>query len=156
MPVGFTSGFASWLNGCCRISVSEAVDGQTVHAGQAVVAKGGYHLRVQVRRGEFVTRLGDDPPVNRHRPSVDALFDSVVTEVGARAQGILLTGMGDDGAEGLLHLRRIGATTIAESEESAIVFGMPREAIARGAASMVLGLDEISSYLNSVQSDEVI
>jgi two-component system chemotaxis response regulator CheB len=156
MPAGFTESFAGWLDKCCRISVSEAVDGQTVGVGQAVVAKGGLHLRVRLRQGSIVTLLGDDPPVNLHRPSVDVLFDSVVSEVGARAHGVLLTGMGDDGADGLLRLRQVGALTIAESEESAVVFGMPKEAILRGAASMVLGLDEISTLLGSVQSDEAI
>jgi two-component system chemotaxis response regulator CheB len=156
MPAGFTASFAGWLDTCCSLSVSEATDGQSIHSGQVVVAKGGLHLRVRVRQGNVVTILGDDAPVNRHRPSVDALFDSVVTEVGARAHGILLTGMGDDGADGLLRLRQAGAMTIAESEESAVVFGMPKEAIARGGAAMVMGLDEISNYLVSVQSDEVI
>jgi two-component system chemotaxis response regulator CheB len=155
MPPGFTASFANWLDSCCKLQILEAVDGRAITSGQAVIAKGGQHLRVRVRQGQFVSVLGTDAPVNRHRPSVDALFDSVVTEAGARAHGILLTGMGDDGANGLLRLRQIGAMTIAESEESAVVFGMPKEAIARGAAAMVLGLDEISSYLGSVHFDEV-
>jgi two-component system chemotaxis response regulator CheB len=156
MPVGFTAGFADWLDKCCPLAVSEAIDGQPLATGQAVIAKGGFHLRIRRRYGRLTTVVSDDAPVNRHRPSVDALFDSVVTELGAHAHAVLLTGMGDDGAAGLLRLRNAGAITIAESEESAVVFGMPKEAIARGAASMILGLSEISSFLGSVQSDEVI
>ncbi|MGC4066338.1 MAG: chemotaxis-specific protein-glutamate methyltransferase CheB [Polyangiaceae bacterium] len=156
MPAGFTTSFASWLDDCCRVSVSEATDGQFVTTGQAIVARGGAHLRVRVRATGISVMLGDDPPVNRHRPSVDALFDSVSSEVGGRALGLLLTGMGDDGARGLLRMRQSGATTIAESESSAVVFGMPKEAIARGAAELVLGLDDINAYFNSVPMDEVL
>jgi two-component system chemotaxis response regulator CheB len=156
MPAGFTTSFASWLDDCCRVKVFEATDGQTVTTGQAIVARGGAHLRVRVRATGISVMLGDDPPVNRHRPSVDALFDSVSSELGGRALGVLLTGMGDDGARGLLRMRQAGATTIAESESSAVVFGMPKEAIARGAAEMVLGLDEINAYFSSVPMDEVL
>jgi two-component system chemotaxis response regulator CheB len=156
MPAGFTTSFAKWLNDCCRVNVVEATEGLTVTTGQAVVARGGTHLRVRARALGITVLLGEEPPVNRHRPSVDVLFDSVSSELGGRALGVLLTGMGDDGARGLLRMRQAGATTIAESESSAVVFGMPKEAIARGAAELVLGLDEINAYLGSVPTDEVL
>lgn len=156
MPMGFTASFAGWLDACCSLSVTEATNGQTIGQGQAVVAKGGHHLRVRYLQGKVVTYLSNDEPINRHRPSVDALFDSVSTELGALAHGILLTGMGDDGARGLLRLRQSGARTIAESEESAVVFGMPKEAIARGAAEMVFDLDAISAFLTAAASGEAI
>jgi two-component system chemotaxis response regulator CheB len=155
MPVGFTASFANWLDGCCKVQVSEASEGRLVTPGQAVIARGGQHLRVRIRNGQAYSVLGDEAPVNRHRPSVDVLFDSVVAQFGAKAHGILLTGMGDDGAEGLLRLRQTGATTIAESEESAVVFGMPKEAILRGAAAQVLSLEEIAGYLGSIHFEEV-
>jgi two-component system chemotaxis response regulator CheB len=155
MPVGFTASFANWLDGCCKIQVSEASEGRLVTSGQAVIARGGQHLRVRIRNGQAYSVLGDEAPVNRHRPSVDVLFDSVISQFGAKAHGILLTGMGDDGADGLLRLRQTGAKTIAESEESAVVFGMPKEAIMRGAAAMVLSLEEIAGYLGSTHFEEV-
>jgi chemotaxis response regulator CheB len=153
MPPGFTASFAGWLDGCCSLSVSEATDGQRVERGQAVVGRGGEHLRVRLQGGQFFACLGTDPPVNRHRPSVDALFDSVLEEVVARTVAILLTGMGDDGASGLVRLRQRGALTIAESRESAVVFGMPKEAIDRGGACHVLPVDDIPSFLMTIRRE---
>lgn len=147
MPPGFTASFASWLDACCALSVSEASDGMRVDAGQVVIARGGEHLRLQAHGGQLYVSLGADLPVNRHRPSVDALFDSVPDDLGARTLAVLLTGMGDDGANGLLRLRQRGAYTVAESKETAVVFGMPKEAIDRGGACQVLPLHDIHSLL---------
>jgi two-component system chemotaxis response regulator CheB len=139
MPEYFTRLFAERLNGLCQIPVQEAQNNQPVRAGHAYIAPGGQHLRVH-RGGEpghFVLRLSADDPVNLHRPSVDVLFDSVASVLGNRAVGVILTGMGRDGAAGLLRLKRAGAYTLAQDEATSVVFGMPREAIALGAVDEV-------------------
>lgn len=147
MPEGFTKSFAERLNRNCAVRVSEATDGDRVMPGHVLIAPGNLHLEV-VRSGAFTTvkvRPGD--PVNRHRPSVDVLFDSCARQLGANAAGAILTGMGNDGAKGLLAMRRAGARTVAQDEATCVVFGMPKEAIQMGAAEHVLPLDRIADHL---------
>ncbi len=141
MPEKFTAAFADRLNSLCAIEVREAKNGDRVLEGCALIAPGGYHTQV-VRNGAFyVTEVFDAPPVNRHKPAVDVLFRSVAKSAGHNALGIILTGMGDDGARGLLAMKQAGAKTVAQDEASSIVFGMPKEAIKLGAADHVCGLD---------------
>ena len=140
MPEGFTRAFADRLDQICAIEVKEAAAGDEVRPGRALVAPGDQHLRVKRSGGRFLVELDREPLVSRHRPSVDVLFRSVAAAAGARAVGVIMTGMGADGAEGLLEMKRAGASTIAQDEASCIVFGMPREAIALGAADEVVPL----------------
>ncbi len=143
MPEGFTAAFATRLNSLCRIEVKEAAPGDRVTPGRALIARGNHHLRLARSGARYLVDIRDGPPVGRHRPSVDALFDSVATEAGPNAIGVLLTGMGSDGADGLCRMKRAGAATIAQNEETCVVFGMPREAIVRGAVDDVLPLERI-------------
>ncbi len=144
MPENFTKSFAARLDRMCEISVKEAVDGDRVLPGQALIAPGNLHMEI-AREGAFhVVRTQAHAPVNRHRPSVDVLFDSGAAAIAKQSVAVLLTGMGADGAAGLLKLKQQGAHTIAQDEDSSIVFGMPREAIALGAANQVLPLDRIA------------
>jgi two-component system chemotaxis response regulator CheB len=145
MPAGFTAAFAEHLNGLCRIEVREALPGDRVLPGRALIAKGNRHLLVQRRGSELVVELNEDAPVCRHRPSVDVLFRSVAEAAGPRAVGVILTGMGADGAEGLLAMKKAGASTIAQDEATSVVFGMPKEAIDRGAVDIVLPLQRIAA-----------
>ena len=144
MPPGFTKSFAQRLNGLCRITVKEAEHGERVLPGHAYIAPGHAHLLLARSGANYIANLSDDPPVNRHRPSVDVLFRSAAQFAGKNAIGVILTGMGRDGAAGLLDMRRAGAFTFAQDEASCIVFGMPREAIAMGAADDVAPLSDIS------------
>ena len=143
MPPGFTQSFAHRLDGLCRITVKEAVHGELILPGHAYIAPGGYHLSMSRMGAQYLIQLDQEPPVNRHRPSIDVLFDSAAKAVGKNAIGIILTGMGRDGAAGLLRLRQAGAYTFAQDEASCVVFGMPREAIALGAATEVVGIVEM-------------
>jgi two-component system, chemotaxis family, protein-glutamate methylesterase/glutaminase len=147
MPAEFTGRFAARLDGICRPRVSEAQDGERVLPGHAYVAPGGRHLTLKRNGSGYVVRIHDDPPVNRHRPSVDVLFDSAADQAGADAIGVLLTGMGKDGARGLLAMRDTGAWTIAQDEATSVVFGMPREAIAIGAAQEVLPIEAVGAAI---------
>ncbi|RUR30998.1 chemotaxis response regulator protein-glutamate methylesterase [Vreelandella andesensis] len=147
MPGGFTRSFAERLDRLCRISVKEATDGERVLPGHAYIAPGDQHLELGRSGANYVVRLNDGPPVNRHRPSVDVLFHSASKHAGKNAIGVILTGMGKDGAAGLLEMRDAGAATLAQNEESCVVFGMPREAIAVGGAVEVVALDDIPSRL---------
>jgi two-component system, chemotaxis family, protein-glutamate methylesterase/glutaminase len=144
MPAGFTRSFAERLDGLCRIAVSEAVQGERILPGHAYIAPGGYHLSLTRSGANYVAQVDLEPPVNRHRPSVDVLFDSAAKHAGKNAIGVILTGMGRDGAEGLLRMRQAGAYTLAQDEASCVVFGMPREAIALGAANEVVPLADMS------------
>lgn len=144
MPPGFTKSFAQRLDGLCRITVKEAEHGERVLPGHAYIAPGGYHLSLARSGANYVAHLDQEPPVNRHRPSIDVLFDSVAKHAGRNAIGVILTGMGKDGAEGLLRMKQAGAYTLAQDEASCVVFGMPREAIALGAAHEVAPLSEMS------------
>ncbi|SOD25507.1 response regulator receiver modulated CheB methylesterase [Variovorax sp. YR752] len=144
MPAGFTRSFAQRLDGLCRINVKEAEHGERVLPGYAYIAPGGFHLSLARSGANYVAHLDQEPPVNRHRPSIDVLFDSAARHAGKNAIGIILTGMGRDGAEGLLRMKRAGAHTLAQDEASCVVFGMPREAIALGAVDDVSPLSEVS------------
>jgi len=143
MPEGFTRAFAGRLNGLSAMEVKEAEDGDPVKSGAVLLAPGNRHLTVARDGPRFVARVDSTPHVNRHRPSVDVLFRSVAETFGSRSIGVLLTGMGRDGASGLLDMKNRGAQTIAQDESSSVVFGMPKEAIALGAASRILPLENI-------------
>ncbi|GAB3286084.1 protein-glutamate methylesterase/protein-glutamine glutaminase [Parahaliea aestuarii] len=147
MPGGFTRSFAQRLNRLCQIEVKEAEDGERILPGHAYIAPGDSHLRLARSGANYIARLDGGPPVNRHRPSVDVLFKSAAEQAGRNAIGVLLTGMGKDGAQGLLTMREAGAQTVAQDEASSLVFGMPREAIALGGAGEVLALDDIAPSL---------
>jgi len=151
MPEKFTAAFARRLNALCEVDVKEAEDGDLVIAGRVLIAPGNHHMllrRIGMRYDVLVT---DGPPVCRHRPSVDVLFRSAAQSAGENAAGILLTGMGDDGAQGLLEMRQAGSLTIAQDQESCVVFGMPHEAIKRGAADEVLPLERIAGAILNYQ-----
>lgn len=144
MPAAFTKSFAQRLDGLCRISVKEAQHGERILPGHAYVAPGDAHLLVTRSGANYVTELSSGPPVNRHRPSVDVLFRSAANVVGRNAVGVILTGMGKDGAAGMLEMKQAGAHTFAQDEASCVVFGMPREAIAVGAVDDVVPLKDMS------------
>lgn len=151
MPENFTRAFADRLNQDCAIEVSEARDGTPLRQGMALIAPGNYHTVVNQRGSELVVNVMDGPLVSRHRPSVDVLFRSVAVSAGRNAIGVIMTGMGDDGAQGLLEMKEAGAVTIAQDEASCVVFGMPREAIARGAVDIVAPLERVAQQaLNSI------
>jgi two-component system, chemotaxis family, protein-glutamate methylesterase/glutaminase len=150
MPELYTAAFARRLATLCRIEVKEAADGDRVTPGRALIAPGNRHLAVRRSGAIYHASLLDGPPVNRHRPSVDVLFRSVAQVAGRNGVGVLLTGMGSDGAQGLLEMRQAGAHTVAEDERTAVVFGMPKEAIALGAAADVLPLDRIADRVLDV------
>ncbi len=147
MPEKFTKTWADRMNQLCRISVKEAEDGDSVLPGHALVAPGNYHMTLVRNGARYSVRINQNEPVNRHRPSVDVMFDSVAEYAGGNAVGVILTGMGGDGARGLLRMKEAGAYTIAQDEASCVVFGMPREAIKLGAADIVRPLDDIASAI---------
>jgi len=144
MPPGFTRSFAARMNTLSRISVSEAVDGERVLPGHAYIAPGDLHLRLAKSGSNYIVALDRSEPVNRHRPSVEVLFHSVASVAGRNAIGVMLTGMGRDGAAAMLEMRKAGSFNIAQDEASCVVFGMPREAIAMGAVDEVLPVTEIA------------
>ncbi|MFC5300238.1 chemotaxis protein CheB [Azospira restricta] len=143
MPAQFTTTFAERLNTHCAIEVREATDGDRVEPGLALIAPGGKHMLVRRSGGHYCVSVIDGPPVNRHRPSVDVLFRSVANCAGPAATGIIMTGMGDDGARGMKEMADAGAHTVAQDEKSCVVFGMPKVAIELGAVREVLPLDRI-------------
>ncbi len=147
MPEMFTRSFAQRLNELCRITVKEAVDGETVLRGQALIAPGNKHTLLKRSGARYYVEVKDGPLVNRHRPSVDVLFRSTARYAGNNARGILMTGMGADGAKGLLEMKQAGARTAAQDESSCVVFGMPKEAIKLGAADKILALDKIAGFI---------
>lgn len=147
LPAAFTPSFAARLAAQCPMDVRPARDGDRLRPGLALVAPGDHHMLVRRVGSGYVIRLVDGPRVHHHRPSVDVLFDSVASAAGDRAAGVLLTGMGADGAQGLLRIRRTGGFTLAESEETCVVFGMPRQAIAMDAAVCVAPLHQIAPIL---------
>jgi two-component system chemotaxis response regulator CheB len=153
MPEKFTAAFAQRLDSICQISVKEAQGGERVVPGQALIAPGGRHLLLRRSGAQYHVDVVDGPLVNRHRPSVDVLFRSVAKCAGANALGIIMTGMGDDGAAGLLEMRTAGAATVAQDEESCVVFGMPREAIKRGAVQKTVGLNAIGREISSQRGE---
>jgi two-component system chemotaxis response regulator CheB len=150
MPETFTTAFAARLNASCAAEVREAHDGDEVLPGRVLIAPGNRHLAVRREGRRFLAQVADGPLVSRHRPSVDVLFRSVAQAAGARAVGAILTGMGEDGAQGLLEMRQAGAHTIAQDEASCVVFGMPREAIELGAARVVAPLSGIAAAILGV------
>jgi two-component system chemotaxis response regulator CheB len=145
MPERFTSQFAARLDGLCAITVKEAASGDSVLRGQALIAPGNHHLLLKRSGARYYVEVSDGPLVNRHRPSVDVLFRSTARYAGANAVGVILTGMGDDGARGMLEMHQAGAQTLAQDEASCVVFGMPAEAIKHGGVDRVLPLDRIAS-----------
>jgi two-component system chemotaxis response regulator CheB len=147
MPEGFTRSYARRLDGACQVRVSEARDGDRVLPGHVLIAPGNFHLSVVRSGAQFLARVSGGEPVNRHRPSVDVLFESCARALGANAIGVILTGMGGDGARGLLAMRRAGAYTVAQDEATCAVFGMPREAIALGAVDEVAPLGEVAGLV---------
>ena len=147
MPPGFTKSYAARLDGLCRISVAEAQDGERILPGHAYLAPGGHHLSVERSGANYIARVRDGEPVNRHKPSVEVLFESDARVVGRNALGVMLTGMGGDGAVAMRAMRDAGSWNIAQDEASCVVFGMPREAIAHGAANEVLPLAQIAPRL---------
>jgi two-component system, chemotaxis family, protein-glutamate methylesterase/glutaminase len=164
MPENFTRAFANRLNQDCGIEVQEARDDTPLRRGLALIAPGNFHGVVNNNGASLVVNVMDGPLVSRHRPSVDVLFRSVAVSAGRNAVGVIMTGMGDDGAQGLLEMKDTGAVTIAQDEASCVVFGMPREAISRGAVDFVLPLDQIARHslqllsmysqnMSSLQSD---
>ena len=144
MPEAFTNAFARRLDGLCKISVKEATDGERILPGHAYIAPGHSHLLLKRSGANYVTELNQGEPVNRHRPSVDVLFRSAANCAGANAIGVILTGMGKDGAAGMLEMKQKGAYNFAQNEESCVVFGMPKEAIAVGAVDEVVALSDMA------------
>ncbi|MEW6500322.1 MAG: protein-glutamate methylesterase/protein-glutamine glutaminase [Thermodesulfobacteriota bacterium] len=152
MPEGFTRAFAQRLDGICRIRVKEAEDGDTVLRGQALIAPGNRHTLLKRSGARYFVEVKDGPLVCRHRPSVDVLFRSTARYAGKNAIGVIMTGMGDDGAHGMLEMKGAGAYTIAQDEKSCVVFGMPKEAIALGGVDKVLSLDRIAQEVLRMQT----
>ena len=147
MPPGFTTSFAARLNGLCQITVKEAVNGERILPGHAYIAPGGTQFHVARSGANYVAVVDDGPPVNRHKPSVEVLFKSAAAVVGRNAFGIMLTGMGNDGAAAMREMKDAGSYNYVQDEATCIVFGMPREAIAHGAADEVLPLGQIAPAL---------
>ncbi|MDM4764594.1 chemotaxis response regulator protein-glutamate methylesterase [Pelomonas sp. SE-A7] len=147
MPPGFTKSYAARLDGLCKIRVKEAVDGERILPGHGYIAPGGLHLSVERSGANYIARVQDGEPVNRHKPSVETLFLSAARVVGPNALGIMLTGMGADGARAMKVMKDAGSYNFCQDEQSCVVFGMPREAIAAGAADEVLPLNQIAPRL---------
>jgi len=143
MPEKFTAAFAARLDSLCQIAVKEAQNNDRVIQGRALIAPGGKHMLMKRSGAQYFVEVVDGPLVNRHRPSVDVLFRSVAKCAGANALGVIMTGMGDDGAAGLLEMRHAGAHTLAQNEETCVVYGMPKEAVKRGAVEKTVPLDQI-------------
>jgi two-component system chemotaxis response regulator CheB len=147
MPAGFTRSFADRLDGLCRIRVKEAQDGDRILQGHAFLAPGGNHMAIARLGATYMVRVAPGQPVNRHCPSVDVMFNSAARHVGSNAVGVILTGMGNDGAKGLSAMKQSGACTIAQNEATCVVFGMPKEAIALGGADHTLPLESIAGKI---------
>jgi len=147
MPEGFTAAFSQRLDSICQITVKEAANNDTVLPGHALIAPGNHHLLLKRSGARYFVEIKDGPLVSRHRPSVDVLFRSTARYAGRNAISVIMTGMGDDGAKGMLEMKEAGAYTIAQNEESCIVFGMPHEAIKLGGVDKVLPLDAIAGEI---------
>jgi two-component system chemotaxis response regulator CheB len=154
MPEHFTGAFARRLNGLCRVTVKEAEDGDAVIPGRALIAPGDRHTMLRRKGAQYAVEVKDGALVCRHRPSVDVLFRSAAKFAGRNAIGVIMTGMGDDGASGLLEMKEAGASTIAQDESTSVVFGMPNEAIKRGAVDRVLPLQKISGEVLALCAEE--
>lgn len=144
MPEKFTAAFAKRLNGLCEVEVKEAVDGDPVLRGHVLIAPGDKHMLLERQGARYHVSVKTGPLVSRHRPSVDVLFRSAARAAGSNAMGIIMTGMGDDGAKGMLEMHQAGAYTVAQDEATSVVFGMPKEAIAKGGVDRILPLDQIA------------
>lgn len=147
MPEKFTAAFAARLNSLCQITVKEAEHNDRVVQGRALIAPGGKHILLKRSGAQYFVEVVDGPLVNRHRPSVDVLFRSAAKSAGANALGVIMTGMGDDGAAGLLEMRNAGARTVAQDEQSCVVFGMPKEAIKRGGVEKTVPLGAVHAEI---------
>jgi two-component system chemotaxis response regulator CheB len=147
MPEKFTAAFATRLDALCRIEVKEAQQGDRVTPGRALIAPGGRHMLLKRSGAQYLVDVIDGPVVNRHRPSVDVLFRSVAKSAGVNALGVIMTGMGDDGAAGLAEMRTAGARTLAQDEDTCVVFGMPKEAIKRGGVERTVPLQAIAGEI---------
>ena len=147
MPAAFTTAFAERLNGLCQITVKEARNSDSVNPGTALIAPGNYHMILRRSGAMYYVEVKDGPMVHHQRPSVDVLFKSTAKSAGPNSIGVILTGMGSDGAEGLLEMKQEGAKTIAQDERSCIVFGMPKEAIELGAVDKVVPLDRVAEKI---------
>ena len=148
MPAEFTRQFANRLDRLCALEVKEAEDGDRVQTGRVLIAPGGRHMQVVRSGAQYRVKIFDAPPVSRHRPSVDVLFRSVASAAGSNAMGIIMTGMGDDGARGLKEMADAGALTVAQDEASCVVYGMPREAVKLGATQTSVSLYDLPAYIN--------
>ena len=144
MPENFTAAFSKRLDGICKISVKEAADNDTIIRGRALIAPGNHHMLIKRSGARYYVEIKEGPLVCRHRPSVDVLFRSAARYAGKNAVGVIMTGMGDDGARGMLEMKEAGALTIAQDEASCVVFGMPNEAIKRGGVDRILSLERIA------------
>ncbi len=147
MPEKFTKSFADHLAQLCKMEVREAVDGDTVRPGLVLIAKGNYHMLLRRSGARYYVEVKDGPLVCRQRPSVEVLFDSVAKYAGRNAIGVMLTGMGNDGATGMLHMKEAGSYNIAQDEQSCVVFGMPKEAIKAGGVDKIMSLEDIPNEL---------
>ncbi|MEP7247335.1 MAG: CheB methylesterase domain-containing protein, partial [Gammaproteobacteria bacterium] len=150
IPKAFSASFAKRMNDSCLMTVTEAEDGQQVLAGHVYIAPGDRHLYLTRDGARYVCRLDDGAPVNRHKPSVDVLFNSVAKSAGENAIGVILTGMGKDGAKGLKEMRAAGSRTVAQDEATSIVWGMPGEAVSIGAAESVMPIDDMADHVQSL------
>ena len=151
MPPGFTKSFANRLNDLCDLAISEAEDNEQVMAGKVLIAPGNQHLILNRSGAKYFVNIINTPPVNRHRPSVDVLFRSVAEIAGINGIGIILTGMGDDGAAGLLEMKTAGADTVGQSEKTCTVYGMPKVAFEKGAVNHVCSIEEIANYISKIK-----
>lgn len=156
MPPVFTKSFAERLNEVCRVNVKEAEDGDWIQPGQVLIAPGNYHMLVQKKGAKYYTKIKQGPPVHHHRPSVDVMFNSVAEAAGINATGVILTGMGSDGAKGLKKMRDQGAHTIGQNEKTCVVYGMPKVAEEVGAVAEVLPLSEIAEAIVTRTKEKVV
>jgi len=147
MPEKFTASFAKRLNGLCEVDVKEAEDGDAVLRGRVLIAPGNLHTMIERSGANYRVRVREGPLVSRHRPSVDVLFRSAARSAGSNAVGVIMTGMGDDGARGLEEMKNAGARTLAQDEASSVVFGMPKEAIARGCVDKIVPLSQMAAEI---------
>jgi two-component system chemotaxis response regulator CheB len=152
MPEKFTAAFASRLNTLCEVEVKEAADGDAVLRGHVLIAPGGLHTLLERRGARYHVSVREGPLVSRHRPSVDVLFRSAARVAGSNAMGVIMTGMGDDGARGMEEMHNAGAFTVAQDEATSVVFGMPKEAIARGGVDRIAPLDNIAREIMAAQA----
>mgnify|MGYP000959376236 CR=1 FL=1 len=155
MPAHFTKAFADSLNNASELEVKEAEEGDTVQPGRVLIAPGNYHMELRRSGARYYVSLNQDPPVCRQRPSVEVMFRSVARYAGTNSVGVILTGMGNDGAQGLMDMRNAGAVTVAQDEASCIVYGMPGEAVKLGAAERITALEHIPGMLVGIVRDRM-